>query len=1264
MMSVNIEKATKNIAPLLWLLFFLCFPAALYAVPANPMGAELQQPDGTTVKIYLRGDEHFSWHEDRQGFVVRRDPKDSYWKYARPKPDSTRFEILKDAVVGFVDPVALGLTKRNLPDRTLLRRLYDRSPPQILDSISPTSSESSPSPSAEETTQSPPPPQRMPVSGNTAVTNIVILASFADHWDNVGGTVSSSHGRTDTREYENLFNEIGHTTDGAAGSVKDYYLEVSYGKLELNSVITGWVKLPHDQAYYGAADPDTGTNDADPRKMTEDAIAAAEAAGFDFSQGDSDGDGWVDSLTIIHSGHGQDFLGNSSNAIWSHYWWMLDPITYDGVQMQRYHTEPALRDSDTSSTSIIRIGVIAHELGHFFGLADLYDYSKTTRGLGAWCLMGYGSWNGSDGKSPAHLSAYPKSMLGFVTPSMQHSGTSKALARVEDNAEVHLYRDGMGNEEYFLVENRARHGFDNTSEIHPGIVIYHVDPKSTNNDLRTWDHPMVKIEEADGNNSLGLLTADSEAGDVWTSTSGLNGGLNDHTNDVDSNTMMYQSGHAYNRSDNPTSYSYLQFANFSAAGETMTYDALTLLPEVNSTASSTGDYTVTWSAATNATQYRIEEGGDITLTSFSDGPENDASMYDNWAIQGNTHRSTGGSRSGAYSYVLQSYNNDTDVYYSTVQGLTSRIPFMVTGTTNISFYYISQLSTDAGYLKYQISRDGGNSWLTLGTLHGQQAQWAQVNIGFSELNNAGIEVGDHCIFRFIANFERIWGWSAWPSFGYAIDDFQITNVEIASYGNWTVLSDNVPTNSYQISDKPNGRYAYQVKAYSNGLWQDYGTPGVVTVDAPSYAFSKKAPADGTTTQSTNMFLSWSGVNSASSYEYCYDSTNNDTCDATWSSAGTSTSTDISGLTAGNTYYWQVRANVATVAAYADDNIWWSFTVNTVNTTHTLSYSAGGNGSLSGSTSQTVEHGTSGTAVTANPDTGYHFVQWSDGSTDNPRTDSNITDDINVIASFAINQYSLEYSANANGSLSGSTSQTVEHGASGTAVTANPDTGYHFVQWSDGSTDNPRTDSNVTTDINVSASFSSSGYMDLVITDDDSTLACKAMEVFYDGYAYQLHDVLCLDEITGVPYSDDLIFYDSNQVIPKSCQFGIIYREGDNIEIIALGECVEGAISAQLTDTDADGIPNRYDVDPFIYSEIYGLPCGDGDIDYLNISDVTYFADENIQCQADKAIATGRSVTLNSNSEVSYSSPFIYLAPGFTVNQGALFHAGQQPIASP
>ncbi|MGJ8654688.1 MAG: InlB B-repeat-containing protein, partial [Opitutaceae bacterium] len=158
----------------------------------------------------------------------------------------------------------------------------------------------------------------------------------------------------------------------------------------------------------------------------------------------------------------------------------------------------------------------------------------------------------------------------------------------------------------------------------------------------------------------------------------------------------------------------------------------------------------------------------------------------------------------------------------------------------------------------------------------------------------------------------------------------------------------------------------------------------------------------------------------------------------------------------------VIADIAVTANFAID-------------TYSVDYTAGANGSITGATSQTVDHGSDATAVTAVADANYHFVDWSDGSTDNPRTDTGVIADIAVTANFAIDTYSVDYTAGANGSITGATSQTVDHGSDATAVTAVADANYHFVDWSDGSTDNPRTDTGVIADIAVTANFAIDTY---------------------------------------------------------------------------------------------------------------------------------------------------------------------------------------------
>jgi hypothetical protein len=68
--------------------------------------------------------------------------------------------------------------------------------------------------------------------------------------------------------------------------------------------------------------------------------------------------------------------------------------------------------------------------------------------------------------------------------------------------------------------------------------------------------------------------------------------------------------------------------------------------------------------------------------------------------------------------------------------------------------------------------------------------------------------------------------------------------------------------------------------------------------------------------------------------------------------------------------------------------------------HTVTYEPSQGGSITGAASQVRIPGASTAAVTAVPADGHRFVQWSDGRTDNPRVDRNVTADMALTAVFA------------------------------------------------------------------------------------------------------------------------------------------------------------------------------------------------------------------------------------------------------------------------
>ena len=118
-------------------------------------------------------------------------------------------------------------------------------------------------------------------------------------------------------------------------------------------------------------------------------------------------------------------------------------------------------------------------------------------------------------------------------------------------------------------------------------------------------------------------------------------------------------------------------------------------------------------------------------------------------------------------------------------------------------------------------------------------------------------------------------------------------------------------------------------------------------------------------------------------------------------------------------------------------------------------------------------------LTATPDTGYHFVQWTDGNTDNPRTIT-VTEDATYRATSALNIYTITVNGDAH---TASTTGSGQWGyGSQFQISATPDSNYHFVAWNDGNTDNPRYIT-VTGDATYTASMAIDTYTLTVLSDD-------------------------------------------------------------------------------------------------------------------------------------------------------------------------------------
>lgn len=317
-------------------------------------------------------------------------------------------------------------------------------------------------------------PRAISAAADNQVSPLVLLVDFDAQ------PASSRPSIADNAVFANLF----FGTGAADLSVANYWREVSYGKFVLARPgdkfagapdVRGWLRANAFSTITTPADI-AGVQVGNVRRLIADAVALLASQGFDFRPYVRGSDRTFHAVILVHSGYGQEDTGNTADP-YSHTAGIapipvnVSGTTYDIVDYTIVPglQAPAIGATNPSVDPHIGAGVIVHEMGHLLGLPDLYPTSTNGQvvtdnvfsGAGVFDLMAYGLWGNNllqGPANPAHLSAWSKAFLGWLTPNLVTRSTPRSLRPVEIFAEADkvFSNSSADPKQYFLVENREQ----------------------------------------------------------------------------------------------------------------------------------------------------------------------------------------------------------------------------------------------------------------------------------------------------------------------------------------------------------------------------------------------------------------------------------------------------------------------------------------------------------------------------------------------------------------------------------------------------------------------------------------------------------------------------------------------------------------------------------------------------------------------------------------------------------------------------------------
>lgn len=438
----------------------LCIAA--HAIPADPTPVKVTQPDGTTLTITLHGDEFFHYTTTQDGYTVMKNAA-GYYTYARVSGENL---------------VPSDLIARDASQRTAADRAALASFPKGL------TAKAALQAGTAKMNRRNSAMRRVGAEGTMDYENfrgLIILINYTDKQFSMSNAGEFYDDMVNTHDYTGYV--LNNRRVNMLGSVRDYYYDNSNHIFDPVFDVVGPVDVNFSCTYPG------GTSNSD--DVFSAALAAADSL-VDYSDYDSDGDGYVDMVFFLVAGFSANYSGNNENYLWPHMYYLWREPARDGVGFWLYACSTEIAGWQGYYSDVNGIGTFCHEFGHVLGLPDLYDtdYSGSggeSRNPGEWSIMAGGSGN-DFGRTPVGYSLYERYALGFTTPHVIDEPGQYELPVLNTSNQGFRLNTSNRNE-YFLLEYRRNNESNKWDRSLPGhgMLVTRVDSSN----VRVWEQNTV-----------------------------------------------------------------------------------------------------------------------------------------------------------------------------------------------------------------------------------------------------------------------------------------------------------------------------------------------------------------------------------------------------------------------------------------------------------------------------------------------------------------------------------------------------------------------------------------------------------------------------------------------------------------------------------------------------------------------------------------------------------------------------------------------------